>query len=64
MSSGVRVVPFAQLHIYTVLGQRYDVRYDFIPICFVRGSCFINVIYIYLRILVFNTISLSDILVA
>jgi hypothetical protein len=31
-----------------------------LDICFVLGSCFIDVICIYLRILVSNTISISD----
>ena len=37
-----------------------DVRFVFIPNCFFEGSCFVNVICIYLHILVSNTIVISD----
>jgi len=39
--------------------SKNDVRFVFFPCC-VGSSCFINVICVYLRILVSNTISISD----
>jgi hypothetical protein len=37
-----------------------DARFVFVAICLVGGSCFIYAICMYLRILVSNTISISD----
>jgi hypothetical protein len=50
----VRVVVYA-----TILHEN-DILFVLIPTCFVGSSCFINVIYVYLRILVSNTLSKSD----
>jgi len=45
---------------YATIVVQKDLRSVFIPFCFVGCSCFINVIYTDLRILVSNTISMSD----
>ena len=43
-----------------IFPRKNDVRMVFTPICFVGGSCFIDIICIYLRVLVSNTIFMSD----
>ena len=65
--SGDRDVHAFKLYVITFLVPYCDVRYDFhvkkmfdSSFYFVRDSCFIYVICIYLRILVPNTISISD----
>jgi len=67
---GVRVLHDVKLHDFAFSVPCCDVRYDFhvkrcsirldSHMCFVGGSCFIYVIFIYLRILVSNTISILD----
>lgn len=62
--SDVRVVHVVQIYICMVIVRCYyfplrfprqkDVQFVLIPICFERGSCFTNVIYIYLRIRAMN----------
>jgi hypothetical protein len=65
--SGFPVIHFVHLHVFTFFIPCCDVRYDFrvkafvlTPVCFVGGKCFIYAICIYLRILVSNTISMSE----
>lgn len=56
-----------QLHVFMFLVLCYNVNYDFArklctPICFVKGSVLLSIylICIYLRIFVYNAISISD----
>ena len=59
-----------KLHVFTFVVPCCDVRYDFRmkdvrsvfnPICYVGSSCFVYVFfYVYLRMLVSNTIFMSD----
>ena len=65
--SGGHIGFCVQLHVFMFLVPCYNVNYDFrvqlcTPICFVKGSLLLSIylICIYLRILVFNAISISD----
>jgi len=51
--SGFPIVHFVRFHVFALLVPCGDVLYDFrvvTPICLVRGSCFIHVFCIYVRI--------------
>ena len=66
----IRIVHMIKLHVFTFLDPCYDVRYTiciecdarcvFAPICYVGSSCYISVSCVYLRMLVPNTISISE----
>ena len=57
--NGIRNVSYLLYRKTVRFPRKNDVRFVLTPTCFVEGSCFIYVICIYLRIVVFATMSIA-----